>query len=384
MDKIRICYINRHAPGREGPGMDPRRRELYGSNMIWIAPSIEAGKMAPYANPIFLGEIYRERLSYVSPLLLRTMYSTRSLQPLLQYLKNIDADVVPIVGSYSVAIALAKLGQPFVFDPTDSRALFYWRRYKEAPIGFRQKLNSLRLYYNYRALEQLIGSSAQLTIITGPSDKSFLEQLCPSSKIFQIPNGTHFVQKHPVVDQSDGATIGFHGTMVWEPNRLTALRLASFVAPQLARNGSSITVSVAGDPVPEALKRYIGCNGFRAEGFVSDLRGWMARLTLYVMPMYGGAGIKNKLIEALALGLPVVTNKRGAEMLGEDAQSVVEVAADDSDLINRILRLLDDRPRRNAMRLAARAYAEAHFDWMQARRALERVIYQYYICRCTS
>ena len=374
---FRICLVNDRPPNAVGSGLDPRKRELYGRNLEWIAPSRDAINKNVHVNAAYIGDVYRGKnekaLTWMG-----LKSAAPAVGPLVEYLGGLGATTVPIVGSFRVAVALARRSCKFVFDPTDSRTLFYLRRFHAMGACSRQKWNSLRLYYVYRRIEKFIVERVPLTIVTSTADRLHLARLCPSGVVYEIGNGTDLVYKPPVHDDSDGCTIGFHGAMEWEPNRLTAKRLATVVAPALAQRKPGTKVRVAGRPVPSELTALQRQAGFYADGFVPDLYSWASRLSLYVMPMYSGAGVKNKLIEAMALGLPVVTNTMGAEMLGEDARGVVSVATSDSDLVEKIVAVLNDGAERDRMRKAARAYAVKHFRWDVARQKLQEAIREHY------
>jgi glycosyltransferase involved in cell wall biosynthesis len=120
--------------------------------------------------------------------------------------------------------------------------------------------------------------------------------------------------------------------------------------------------------VPAALQARNGIDSVEVCGFVDDIQAWLASLTLYVMPMYLGAGIKNKLIEAMAAGIPVLTNARGAEALPEEGRKAIAIASDDADIARATCALLAQPEELARMRRAGRAYALRHFDWADHRR----------------
>ena len=81
------------------------------------------------------------------------------------------------------------------------------------------------------------------------------------------------------------------------------------------------------------------------------------------MPVTQGSGVKNKLIEAMAAGLPIVTNSLGAEALPKHCREAVMIADGRRELARTIIDLLNDPGRRAALRLAARSAAEREFVW---------------------
>lgn len=150
---------------------------------------------------------------------------------------------------------------------------------------------------------------------------------------------------------------------------MTAMRIASWIAPRLRKGGLvDAKIRIAGRPVEQRLANYDGKNGVEVCGYVPDLRTWMQSITLYVMPMYAGAGVKTKLVEALAMGMPVVTNEIGAETLTGDFEDALVVVHSDKELVDKIVELLRDKPKLSKLRSTARSYAESNFQWSNSRR----------------
>lgn len=231
--------------------------------------------------------------------------------------------------------------------------------------------NSLRLHLHYRSLETRIAGAAAVFVTTGPADEAYLRQLKPTANVFRVGNGTVLIDQPAIEPKDDGRTVGFHGGMTWEPNRTTANRLAGPIATALSRSaGPAVRIRIAGRPVPDTLAVLHNQNGVKVDGFVENLQEWMASLSLYVMPMYQGGGVKNKLIEAMAAGLPVLTNPLGAEAIPPHERSCLEIAEDDNALIEAIPKLLATPDRLSAMRREGRRYAEQHFRWADHRESL--------------
>lgn len=366
-----VVYVNPAPPVPLGSDVDSSRMKLYGPRLKWLAPTPEAASGAAHVEGVFLGDVYPNALDYrlgrIFPA--HRMERVSTLIDRLRNAPELDGHI-PVVACHHVAHEMARKGATFVFDPTDSYALFYQRRFEAlAWTDTRKKINSWRLQLAYRYLERGIARAAAAFVIRGAADEAYVRKLVPQARVVRVELGTDLIHAPPVPDESDGSTIGFHGGMGWEPNRMTAERLASVVAPRLARRSPSpITVKIAGRPVSPKLASRAGRDGVVVCGYVPDLRKWMASLTLYVMPMYSGAGMKTKLIEALAMGMPVVTNELGVESLKADARDVLVVVRDDEQLVEKVVELLGDRSRLAALRTAARAYAVSNFDWASSQR----------------
>ena len=335
-------------PFEQREGKDPRPLRLYGADAIWLTRDRIAAEVAVAEN--------------VPAIAVDDVVAFRRANP----------DGVLMVRYHRDAMGLLARDVRFGFDCNDSWALYFRRRARAiATTDPLRALVNVRNYLRYRRMEKAILLRAGLVVTTGPADERFLRRLVPQASVLRVGNGTDHLAEGPVVPRDDGRTIGFHGGLDWAPNLSTARRLTRRIAPALAaRSERPVRLRIAGRPIPTDIAGLDGRAGVSVDGFVPDLRAWMASLSLYVMPMYQGGGIKNKLIEALAHGLPVVTNPLGAEALESGGEAAVAIARTDRDLVDTVLALLDDPNRLAAMRVAARRHAEHHYDWANHHAAL--------------
>ena len=131
---------------------------------------------------------------------------------------------------------------------------------------------------------------------------------------------------------------------------------------------------IAGNPVPKTLKSHQSDPGVSLDGFVEDIREWLGRCGVYVMPMFQGGGVKNKLLEGMAAGLPIVTNSMGAEAMPVDSRCGFIVADGLEEITAAILDLLEHPEKADALSKRARAYAEKNFCWEPLSEKYARIV----------
>ena len=357
-------YFLNSAPLSTQSDKDPRRRNLYGKDVVFLGETSERpfeDKRSIDIGPMWNGFSW-QGFPVADPELIERAKRQLSIHP----------DAVLVIGDHHLALPFCRSSVPFVFDPTDSNALFYKRRIgalaRRSPL---KAINSVRLAVYFRALERIILKHAACFITTGVADEAYLRTLASEANIFRVGNGTDLIDEPPIVPHGDGLTVGFHGGMTWEPNRYTAARLAGPIAAELAQlGGPSVRIRLAGRPIPENVASQDSVNGVEICGYVDDIRDWLRSLSLYVMPMYLGAGVKNKLIEAMAAGVPVLTNAMGAESLDPKGRRTIAIAEGDASIARTIQKLLASPVELDRMRTEARAYAKKHFNWAESRQSL--------------
>lgn len=281
-------------------------------------------------------------------------------------------------GHRSGLLVAGALGLPCVFEGGDAAGLYFARRAKSlARTSMMRAANSVVWGRVYDRIERWIAERAKVYLITAEADRAHLEKLAPGAPLVRLPNGTALVEQPPVEHLGDGMTVGFYGGMAWEPNRSAAVFLARDVMPLLRAKVPGARIRIAGGPPFQALDACGTTPGVDLVGPMSDPRGFLSQCDVFATPMLQGSGFKNKIIEAMACGMPLVTNELGAEALSPDARAAMLVAEGAGGVANAIAELLGDAQKRATLGAAARAVAERDFRWdalsAEMRRVLERL-----------
>lgn len=153
-------------------------------------------------------------------------------------------------------------------------------------------------------------------------------------------------------------TLGFIGSMFWEPSRRAAERLLLRVWPLVRAEVPRARLLVAGWQAEEHLSRLFPIEGAELVTTVERPADFFDRLTVLLFPPVGGTGMKIKTLEAMASGVPVVTTAEGIEGLEDVRGAPRSVADDDHALARAAVALLDDSRLRRQVAEAGRATFE--------------------------
>jgi len=195
----------------------------------------------------------------------------------------------------------------------------------------------------------------------------------PASTV--VPNGVDLEfwrRSTPTLGQD---RIVFTGAMHYPPNVDAATVLIEEVLPLVRRRIPEARVDIVGrDPAPSLVAR-AGRPGVRVTGFVPDVRPYLDAASVFAAPLRFGAGIQNKLLEALAMELPVVASTLAIEGLrvGEAAPPAV-VADDPATMADRIVETLEAVRADPTPNAAGRAYVESWFRWETSGRLLDAIL----------
>ena len=234
------------------------------------------------------------------------------------------------------------------------------------------------------AEEARLAARAAVTLLVSPAEADLFRSRLPAghgADVRAIGNGIDcigydpaLVMPEPRMMVDSGPRLIFTGQMDYTPNVDAVRRVLDRILPRIRAVRSDVTFHVVGrNPAPELLARH-GEHGCHIWGRVDDIRPWLAAATHALIPLEIGRGVQNKVLEAMAMALPVVVS--GEAATGIPAQSGKHFAVADSDeaLAEAVLALLDEPARARALGLAARSFVLDHASWEAALAPLARIM----------
>lgn len=202
-------------------------------------------------------------------------------------------------------------------------------------------------------------------VVTTEDDKTQLSQFNPTAEIDIIPNGVDFSAFPYRYAPSDHQLI-FIGAMDNLANIDAAKFISLEILPALQQHYPNTTLSLVGArPTPEILQLNQHPN-ITVTGRVDSIAAYLHQATVCVIPMRTGYGIKNKTLEAMAAGTPIVASDRGLEGLAVDTPLCALRANAVSEYVAAISRLFEDAELRSQMSQNARSLVETHYTWERA------------------
>ena len=205
-------------------------------------------------------------------------------------------------------------------------------------------------------------------IVTSPLDQEVLGK----SRVETLPNGVDCECFAPRNVKKDIDLI-FTGNMSYEPNIQAVDLFCKEILPCVQRRLSNVSFYVVGINPPQAVLKWSREPGIHVTGFVEDLANMLNRSRLFVAPMCSGSGIQNKILEALATGLPVLTTRYGNAALGGNVRSGVIELNTPAEFAQEIVSLLHDESRRSNLGRLGREMALRRFRWDSVVRRLEAI-----------
>ena len=192
------------------------------------------------------------------------------------------------------------------------------------------------------------------------------------SKAKVVSNGidvAHYVPQ----EVSKTVDLVFVGAMGYVPNMEAARFLVEQVLPECRRLGLQPVVNIVGaDPAPEV--RALAGEYVTVTGRVPDTRTYYARSRVMVAPMFINTGIQNKILEAAAMGIPVVTTAAANEAIGAQPGRDLLLAHTPTEFAQQIARLLGDTAWADEVARNGRQFVLSNFTWEACGQQLENLL----------
>lgn len=208
----------------------------------------------------------------------------------------------------------------------------------------------------------------QRILVTSPVDKEALMDLAnqdkPAAQVDVLPNGVDLEYFRP--DSSvarEPATLVVSGKMSYHANITMVLHLVQDIMPLVWAQKPDIRLFIVGkDPSP-SIQQLDGHPSVSVTGTVPDIRPYLQRATMAVAPLTYGAGIQNKILEAMACQTPVIVTPQATAALAAVKDRDLVSAESPSTFAEQILALIADPERQHALGRNGRSYVEAHHHW---------------------
>jgi glycosyltransferase involved in cell wall biosynthesis len=166
----------------------------------------------------------------------------------------------------------------------------------------------------------------------------------------------------------------FTGVMDYRPNVDAVVWFCEEILPAIQAEIPEANLTICGSSPTAAVRRLAKKSGVRVTGQVPDTRPYLDEAELFVAPLRMARGVQNKLLEALAMGLPCVASTTAWSGTVIPEGEGIFVADRPSEFAGHVIRLLRDADQRAQMGGRARTAAEAHYRWERQMARLDRVI----------
>ena len=214
---------------------------------------------------------------------------------------------------------------------------------------------------------------ADHVLAVSENDRAFFLQYIAPNRVSVIPTGVDTEYFQPSAEPEQPDTLAFTGTMDWMPNEDGVVYFADKILPLIQRDIPTAAFWAVGRRPPRRVQA-LASDRVVVTGAVDDIRPYLAKAALCVVPLRSGSGTRIKIFEAMAMGKAVVSTTMGAEGLPVRHGENIILADEPADFGRQVVQLLRDPPRRAQLGRAARQLVEENYGWSSVAAHFDRII----------
>jgi glycosyltransferase involved in cell wall biosynthesis len=257
--------------------------------------------------------------------------------------EQIDKKAFKVIDTHDVAISRETL----IYKSLYGRDLSYLRRRELA---------------EFERLERRILRSSDLLISITRDDFNTLRTMLPDNDNIVIPTGQNIEYFSTVKTDPEPRTILFYGSMVSEQNIQAFFRLWNGIMPRVKAAMPDAKVLVVGSHPPESIQSLHNGEDVIITGFVGDIRDYLPRAYLMAIPLEIGAGFRSRIVEVMAMGIPVIGTHNALDSTGMQDAVHGYITDDDEEIASRMVYLMNNREKRDDMANQCRKFVNERYS----------------------
>jgi glycosyltransferase involved in cell wall biosynthesis len=250
-----------------------------------------------------------------------------------------------------------------------------WRRHYRVATDFLWKAISWLEWRKMQAAERHYLRLADRVLTVSETDREAFAPFIEPEKLAVIPTGVDVDYFQPMpVDETTNSLV-FTGSMDWLPNEDAILYFVEAILPLIKQQCPQVSLKVVGRSPSRKLQALADREkSIRLTGWVEDIRPFVARGSICVVPLRIGGGTRLKIFEAMAMGKAVVSTTVGAEGLPVQPGENILLADTPDDFASSVVTLLRDPAERKRLGAAARALVHENYGWPKVAEKFARIL----------
>jgi len=265
-------------------------------------------------------------------------------------------------------------GKPKLFDAVDSLTLAYERGWRNPYSGLLNRIVAYEEWVKMRNFEPKMVGSFDRVIVSSPIDQQYLSsRIGPTVDVIQngVDQEYYFEEKN----NRDKNLLVFIGQMNYYVNVDSVLYFCNHIFPAIQKQKPGVKLAIVGADPKKSIHALTKNTAIEVTGYVTDIRPYLSRASVFVCPMVSGSGIQNKLLHSMAMGTPVVTTSLAIQALQVKDKEHVIVADDPQKFADAVCMLLADNNLQKQISSNALEYVQMHHNWNSIGQRLEEIYF---------
>jgi glycosyltransferase involved in cell wall biosynthesis len=283
-------------------------------------------------------------------------------------------DVLHVEGAYAGGLVPVDLPIPKVLSLHDSWTLRCAEMLKCSQT-WREKLHYMFLKYYEPRYERLVYPRFDACTVVAAPDLEEVRKIVPRARIDLIPYGTDTQYFHPLPVEKQAGVLVFHSHLGYAPNIEAALEFSNDVLPLIRREVPTAVFHLVGASPSAKIQALASRPGIRISADLPDLRAAVCSGQVYVSAIRHGTGLKSKILEAMAMGMPIVCYPGSTVGIEAVPGHHLLVAHSAQEFAASVLKLLCNPGRAEEIAQAGRRLVKEKYSW-ESRACTYEVLYE--------
>jgi sugar transferase (PEP-CTERM/EpsH1 system associated) len=245
-------------------------------------------------------------------------------------------------------------------------------RYSSEAGGLPKRLIARRTASLLHKLEANLMKLCDAHTVVSDVDRQKLLRHNPEANVAVIPNGVDSAGFSSSGVPSHCCSLLFVGSMDYHANTDSVMWFAQTVWPEISRKYPSLKFNIVGRSPGRSIQS-LASDKIRVTGTVDDVRPFYADALAVVVPLRVGGGTRLKILEAMAMGVPVISTTLGAEGVAAKHGQEILLADSVQEMLRALERITTDMQFRNDLAARARELVEQNYDWSSIGHRLQTV-----------
>ena len=218
-------------------------------------------------------------------------------------------------------------------------------------------------YYRLISWEKRVCKMVSCVVTVTDADREILSKLSPRTRVETVASGTDLEHFSMEYKENINRNILFVGSMGHFPNPDAVLYFYKEIFPRIKEEIPSVTFTIVGSGSNPEVSSLAKDPSIRVTGYVEDIRPYIENAEIFVAPMRKGAGMKGKILQAMAMSKPIVTTSIGAQGIRIEPENDFLLADNPEQFARQVIRLFRDPDLKHRLAVNANRICRKHYDW---------------------
>ena len=351
-----LCFLFKPSDREQFDALRPFCRKIVGLDLVrpkWRTLANAAESLVT-ADPFIIREYWRPEMA-------------RALE------KFVDEERINVIHSHFLHMSQYvghKRGAAFVHDARNLEHVLWQRMGRTTSNPFKKAFIQTQ-YGKLVRRQQEVGRASEKCVVLSDEDRAEYRRICPEADVTTVPNGADVEYWTPRDGVTEPASILYFGNLSWPPQADAAIYFHDKILPIIRKQVPDVKFYIVGQNPPESVNALVS-DRVIVTGFVPDMREYVARATVVVMPLRAGAGTKHRVFQALCMKKPVVCTAVAAEGIALTHGETALLADDPERFASATVSLLQDAALRQRLGERGRQLVLDRYDWRAIYERLEQ------------